>query len=753
MENYHLKLIKSFPTVDPLILKGYKQADEWVVLNEEDPDLHPIWIRLPEPSPLNQIDGFGLPAKEQKYKRPQMPNKLHRLLKTHESIDDIWKSLEENQVEYENEIKWIQDQWERLFNGYWFFNNGKPTWLCGWHYSYVAWWKFKDRKHAEYRDKDRRHLIGVLYAYKCTTTPVYNEDKKIVYADVERRIPKVKDTGFRTFLGTIYPKGRRDGATNKMLCAEYFETIKKFGVYSGIQSMEGTSAEGHFQEILVPGWRELPFFFKPKYSGFAIPKAELLFEGDKKRGNVTTTQDVLGSKIDFSDTAQSTYYDGEKIYWLLVDESGKTIQVDVARRHQVLKNCVAQGNGANIEGFMSYPSTIGEMKGEGGANFFNLCESSHWNKRTASGQTTSGLMLIYFPSYDGLEFFIDEYGYSVIDTPTPEQAKFIGRDIGAKEYLFSNRASYLEKGDISGFAQEVRLFPFYYREAFRTEDGDAGFNMQILNDRMDELKFPHNDKRVRGNFRWENDIRDSNVIWEPCENGRWYMSIHLSPNQTNRRFISDGKWFPIDPKFTSSADPYKHNTKNIQGKRMSDGGGAVFLDHDTNIDPPEKDIKDWKTNRIVLTYLNRPAKTADYDEDMLMQTVYFGATFYPETNVERTYKYFLERHYDGYLQYDLDPLTGKPKAMPGFNSQEKSKQELFATTRDYIQDHGMRDEHIDFLHECKEIKGMEDMTNRDLFTAGSGAIRGSKNKLAKEYINGLNESIDISDYVDIHEYY
>lgn len=52
-------------------------------------------------------------------------------------------------------------------------------------------------------------------------------------------------------------------------------------------------------------------------------------------------------------------------------------------------------------------------------------------------------MYSYFtPAYDGYEGFIDEYGMSVVDTPTKEQAKFIGKDIGAKEYLQNVRESY-----------------------------------------------------------------------------------------------------------------------------------------------------------------------------------------------------------------------------------------------------------------------------------------------------------------------
>lgn len=43
------------------VLKSYKDADEYVLINE-DKHLHPIWIKLPSPPELHLIDGFGLPA-------------------------------------------------------------------------------------------------------------------------------------------------------------------------------------------------------------------------------------------------------------------------------------------------------------------------------------------------------------------------------------------------------------------------------------------------------------------------------------------------------------------------------------------------------------------------------------------------------------------------------------------------------------------------------------------------------------------
>ena len=65
------------------------------------------------------------------------------------------------------------------------------------------------------------------------------------------------------------------------------------------------------------------------------------------------------------------------------------------------------GNGANIFGFLAYPSTVGEMEGSGGKQFFKVCQDSKFEKRDLSGQTKSGMLVLYMPAYEGLDGFID----------------------------------------------------------------------------------------------------------------------------------------------------------------------------------------------------------------------------------------------------------------------------------------------------------------------------------------------------------
>lgn len=763
---------QSKKNINKEILNTYLPADNYVVINEDDKALHPVFIKLPDAPPLHTIDGYGLPAHEQKFVRQVMPHRLIELQNTFDTIDEIWNELEENGQDYQKEIAWIKLQWYRRLNGYWCFINGKPIYFNGWNYTYINFWKFQDGSVLEFRERNRKLFHAFKYAYTATEIPIYDDIGVLVYKDeivngVEMKIPSMKDIGIRVLHGITYPKNRRDGATNSFECAKFCETTIRSGVHSGMVSSDGPHCKKLFSEITVVGWQGMPFFFKPIHDGFDNPEEIIKFFAPKKKGMMSKRQKALRSMISHSGTAQPTFYDGSKMFWLNLEEGGKTTEVDIVWRHDVLKKTIGQGSG--IDGFMGYPSTVGEMTAKGGHNYFRLCEQSHWEKRDSNGRTTSGLMNIFFSSVEGLEKFIDPWGNSVIESPTIEQVIEAKKDplwkekyhyavygIGSREFLMNERQAKIDAKDIDGHNEAVRLFPLKYVECFRGEDGDAGFNTVKLNERIDELKFTFKKLVRRGNFKWKDDIIDGEVIWEDDEKGRWYLSKMLQENERNLKYsdtiFKDGDWktmwFPINPKFTASADPFKYN--KTKGKRMSDGGGAVFWDFDKSIDG-NKDIKHWQSHRLVCTYRNRPSDLNDYCEDMLMMTVFFGAMMYPEINVAAVWKHFDDRGYGGFLKYDIDTKSGNFSNTPGFNSLEKSKQDLFNCARDFIEKHAHREVHLDYLMECKDIIGLEDMTNWDLFVAGSGAIMGSKSNHSK--IISINTAkMDIGEYVQERTY-
>jgi hypothetical protein len=162
---------------------------------------------------------------------------------------------------------------------------------------------------------------------------------------------------------------------------------------------------------------------------------------------------------------------------------------------------------------------------------------------------------------------------------------------------------------------------------------------------------------------------------------------------------------------------------------MSKGGIATLWDRDYEVDPEGTDPRHWKSFRFVCTYLNRPGKTSEFYEDVLLQCMYYGSWLYPEVNVAEIIEFAQDKQMGGYFLYDIDWKTGKFKTVPGFYSQGESKQSLFNCTRDYIEIHGHRELHSDLLTQWKEIEGMEQMTDFDLFTAGAGCLKGAKSKM------------------------
>jgi hypothetical protein len=232
-----------------------------------------------------------------------------------------------------------------------------------------------------------------------------------------------------------------------------------------------------------------------------------------------------------------------------------------------------------------------------------------------------------------------------------------------------------------------------------------------------------------GNFEWIGQPWLSKVKWSDNPKGRWRIS-QLMPEQAACRFTvmninGEMQRVPLNPSHVTSCDPYKQ--EHVSSGRMSDGGIATVMDMDPNeLDVP---LHLWKSFRFVCTYLNRPGKTSLFYDDVLMQCMYFNSWLYPEMTIPAIVEYAYEKKMGGYLLYDIDYKTGKPKPTPGFNPQGARRQDLFNGVRDYIEDHCERECHADFLEQCREIESMDDMTDFDLFTAGAGALLGVKSKI------------------------
>jgi hypothetical protein len=715
----HLALLKRYyKEVDPQILSQYQDASKGVWVNTEDKDLVPIWIALPEPPDPHKIDNFGLPAKEQMWHPPKLPKRLKELQTKYDTLDDIWEELEEHKDIYEEEIQFIRTQWDRRLHGYWFYNNGVPTYIDGWHYFYCAWWNI-DVGLPKYRDRDRRFFLFARKIYTDTIAPRVNA-KGIAIKDEKGKYEWV-DFSRRLFYGFNYPKHRREGATYKAECINYEIISRTLGAFGGIQSMNDVQARKCFLRHLVGPWKKLPFFFKPNYEGSTSPKTELSFSPPAKRlsskGALSMSELGLESGINY-EMADPSAYDGDKLYFHHDDEVGKLKKgLSCWDRHTVVKECLVMGG--DIIGYTVKTSTVGEMEKGGGKVFKHQCMMSNYYERTPNGQTRSGLANLFIPAFDGLQGFIDQFGMSVIDTPTKEQSEYIGRKIGAREFLLNRRKGFIDAGDQEGLSEEIRLYPMRFVECFRTASKSSGFNMNKLETYIDELSFTRQAIAV-GNFVWKDGKKDTSVIFIENPQGKFRVSHQLDNLEANRKYWSDEEesFMPGNTHWgVAGGDPFKFN--KTEGNRKSKGGGAVVR---------KGRIKDGDfgmKRKFVCTYAQRTFDKEIYAEDMLMMCVYYGVQMFPEINVPLLWDYFEKRGYGSYLLYKVDPKSFEFSKTPGGSTSDKIKQDIFTEYMTWIENEAVIETHVEILEECRDIDGPEDMTNYDLFTAGGYALLGT----------------------------
>jgi len=667
----------------------YSPPEKYLVINDDDPDLMQIEIPLPQCGDITKIDGYGLALEEQLFIKPIVPERLIELeqnpqlfidkktLESNGMLLSVKSFLEENYHEWKEEIDFIESEWGKRLNGYWFYNNGVPTYITGTNYLYISYWEI-DIGVPEYRSRDRKFFI---FADFCV---------------------KDKDS-----FGFIYPKHRREGATNKAQVWLYETTSRMYRKHSGIQSATEEHAKDVFTDHLVPGWKSLPFFFKPLFQGSDDPKKTMLFRKPASKssviGRLVAKAKALGSKIDFK-SSDIKGYDSRKLLRYHSDESGKFTDGDILLRHNVVKQCLSTGR--VIVGKAAYTSTVGEMDKGGGSRFKQLCDQSHydhWQKdkmRTKNGRTLSGLYNLFIPAHDGLEGFIDKFGNSLMDE--------------AKQYLQNTREGYIAADDFDGLSEFIRMYPTMFRECFRGDSSKCKFNIKIIEERIDEVTFSEKAPTTKGNFKWKDNVPDTEVVWEPNPRGKFDVSMLLEKGDRNKFFIDNGLKIPGNTnRFTGGADPFKF-IKTSNGKR-SQGSGAVFQRHDSSIDNSDKDVSEWVTNKFVCRYNFRPMTKNEYGEDMLMMAIYYGFELNVEINVPFLWDYFVDRNYPAYLWYGKDRRTGIFNKKPGTFTTEITRDEIFREIQTYIEKHGYREDSIEFLRQCLEIE--EKMTDYDLFVA------------------------------------
>jgi len=555
-------------------------------------------------------------------------------------------------------VKWvdyIEEEFDKREQGYWFYNNGNPTYITGTHYMYLQWTKI-DVGHPDYREANR---IFYIFWEAC----------------------KADDRSF----GMCYLKIRRSGFSFMGSCeAVNTATINK-DARIGILSKTGADAKKMFTDKVVPISNNFPFFFKPVQDGMDKPKTELAYRVPaskitKKNMYETDSEDVQGldTTIDWKNTSDNSY-DGEKLKLLIHDESGKWMRPDnILNNWAVTKTCLRLGS--RIIGKCMMGSTSNALD-KGGSNFKKLFNDSDVYKRNQNGQTKSGLYNLFIPMEWNFEGYIDIYGQPIFKTPVE---KIIGVDkeiieIGAIDY-WQNEVDSL-KSDADSLNEFYRQFPRTESHAFRDESKQSLFNLTKIYQQID-----YNDSLIKerfitkGRFSWKNGEKDSEVVWTPDIRGRFLVSWLPEKNLQNNKRIFNGRIMPGNEHLGSfGCDSY-----DISGTVGGNGSnGALHGLTKFNMD-------NAPSNEFFLEYVARPQTAEIFFEEVLMACIFYGMPILCENNKPRLLYHFKNRGYRAYSLNRPDKIFNKlsktEKELGGIpNSSEDVKQSHAAAIESYIE--------------------------------------------------------------------
>jgi hypothetical protein len=662
---YEQSLVKKIEDhIKPKVLKRNNRYKKWrygydvehnVVVISKDGTIGEIIeiqnLKIALPKTPENVFSNSKKTEEQVWVKAEYPKALSKI----KSVFD-WQrypnSFKEEWYDY------IDEEFKRREQGYWFYNKGLATYITGSHYMFLQWSKI-DVGAADYRESNRLFFI---FWEACKA------DQRCY--------------------GMCYLKNRRSGFSF-MASAD---TVNQATISSdsrfGILSKSGSDAKKMFTDKVVPISINYPFFFRPIQDGMDRPKTELAYRVPASKltrrkldeGIASEEIEGLDTTIDWKNTGDNSY-DGEKLKLLVHDESGKWERPDnILNNWRVTKTTMRLGS--KIVGKCMMGSTSNAIE-KGGGNFKKLYYASDVTQRNRNGQTSSGLYSLFIPMEWNYEGFIDAYGIPVFDKPKDAVRDPHGDLIttGVIEH-WENEVDGL-KDDQDSLNEYYRQFPRTEKHAFRDEAKLSLFNLTRIYEQIDYNEDMRNKTLVtQGNFQWTGGVKDTTVNFIPENNGRFLVSWIPPAILQNRVIIKNGVKHPGNEHVGAfGCDSYDiSGTVDKRGSKGSLHGLTKFS------------MEEAPFNMFFLEYISRPPTAEIFFEDVLMALHFYGMPILAENNKPRLL-YYLKRR--GYRNFSINrpdktfnKLSVAEREIGGIpNSSEDIKQAHAAAIESYIEDH------------------------------------------------------------------
>ena len=634
---------------------GYNEDLDCVVISKDGTigEMYEVQgLKIALPSAPKEINSNSNIPEEQVFTTTKKPASLNKIKSIYE-FKLLSEDIKEQYYEY------IETEYNRRTDGYWFMRNGESCYITGSHYIYLNWTKI-DVGSPDFREANR---IFYYFWEACCADP-------------------------RSY-GMCYLKNRRSGfsfmASSETVNRATISRDARFGILS----KSGSDAKKMFTDKVVPISANYPFFFKPIQDGMERPKTELSYKVPSRRLTRKTVAETtegevekgLDTTIDWKNTGDNSY-DGEKLQLLIHDESGKWEKPDnILNNWRVTKTCLRLG--AKIVGKCLMGSTSNALD-KGGENFKKLYYDSDTRRRNRNGQTASGLYALFIPMEWNYEGFIDKYGFPVFDTPETPVEGIDGEPIsyGVIEH-WENEADGL-KGNNDGLNEFYRQFPRTEKHAFRDEIARSLFNLNKIYEQVDfNEEMTLNGYVSKGSFQWRNGVKDTEVEWHPNPQGRFRVSWIPPVEMQNNVIVKNGVKHPGNKDLGAfGCDSY-----DISG--TVDGGGSNGALHGLTTFSMLSDVP---SSQFFLEYVARPQTAEIFFEDVLMAMIFYGMPILAENNKPRLLYHIKRRGYRGFSMDRPDKSRNKlsvtEKELGGIpNSSEDIRQAHAAAIESYIENH------------------------------------------------------------------
>lgn len=579
------------------------------------------------------------------------------------------------------QIEWYESEIERLHTGAWVMIYGESVYLNKYAYFFHQWFMLQE---------------GIYPIFKDTSLEYF------------RFYQLCEDDDFT--LGDCGIKGRRVGLSSMKASINLLIGLLEENTLQGIVSKTGTDAKEMYL-MVKNGLENLPEFLMPDLAKVAETELHIA----KPRSRISTNNKTVSgdkgknNRINWLSTAENAY-DGRRARNITIDEAAKWEEANV-------EICLAKISetlviGASVIGHVSVFSSVNRGD-KGGNNFKNIwIGSNHLGKLDTVGQTETRLKRFFLEGYRGYFGYIDKYGNSVIENPTPEQTAYLTKlvdpttgkkacpnpKIGAKQYIQERRS--LLSNNPEKLSEWIRMYPFEWQEVFKDSNNMCHFNLNELNEQILEIELELEGKNKSENGRLgvfkKNDSGEVYFVDNP--KGMWH--IIEFPEQFNKSVYNGSVKCPNNTNYGASGLDTFANAKQTVDK----GSDACCIIHSRyNALSPET------SNMPVAMFLGRPKTKEEFHSQIFYGLEYYGIKMLAERSPTDWEDYAIMKRYASDLEatkkhgYLISTKRANNSEVYGIAPQDKEAREQHLTE--------MVEYAINNIKKIKFLRLLKDMVN------------------------------------------